>query len=297
VKTAVLCLLLLAPLLLASPVRAASTGIAVDRLVPGVGPDTLIGVEGGSVTPFGQGALARSLSLLRDPIRLVLPSGDLLSRPVRDQLVTDLSAEAGLWSDRLAVAVGLPIVYWQDGDRLRGTGASEQKLATTVAGDLRLRVKGCFFGSRRVHVGALVQVTVPLGGQKNFAGNDGVTVEPRLLVDVRLQRVFLAANLGVRFASDRALFQTTFGDELTWSLGGGVRAWSRERKYLELMVEGAGAVGGSPGTRPVELRGAARLGIGAFSVDVGAGAGVDDEVGAPSWRVFMVARALVGRAR
>jgi hypothetical protein len=67
--------------------------------------------------------------------------------------------------------------------------------------------------------------------------------------------------------------------------------------WLEVMAEGAGEVGGSTGTRPVELRGALRLGAWPVSVDLGAGAGVDGDAGAPAWRLFAVVRALVGRPR
>jgi hypothetical protein len=286
-------------LMLTAPLRteAASTGIAVDRLVPAVGPIAMIGVEGADVTRFGQGALALSFGLVRDPIHLELPTGEILSRPVRWQASTDVSAEAGLWKNHLALAVGLPVVWWQAGDRLRGTGVDERPLASPAAGDLRLRIKAALLGNQRVHVAALVQLTVPLGGEANFAATDGVTVEPRLIIDVRLHQVLLAAALGARFASERQLFETTFGDELTWSLGAGARAWAKRRLYLELLAEASGAVGSSSGTRPVELRGAVRLGIWPFSLDVGAGAGVDDQVGAPAWRLFVMARALVGRAR
>jgi hypothetical protein len=280
-----------------APAGAASTGIAVDRWVPAVGPIAMIGVEGADVTRFGQGAMALSFGLVRDPVRLELPSGEILSRPVRWQVSTDLSAEAGLWKNRLAFAVGLPVVLWQAGDRLRGTGVDDRPLASSAAGDLRLRLKAALLGTERLHVAALVQLTVPLGGEADFAATNGVTVEPRLIVDVRLHQVLLAAALGVRFASERQLFETSFGDELTWSFGAGARAWARRRLYLELFAEAAGAVGSSSGTRPVELRGAVRLGIWPVSLDVGAGAGVDDQVGAPAWRLFVVAHALVGRPR
>jgi hypothetical protein len=280
-----------------APAGAAPAGIAVDRFVPAIGPSVMLGVESAEVTPFGQGALALSLGLVRDPIRIDLPSGEVLSRPVRWQFASDLSAEAGLFRRRLAFAVGLPIVWWQAGDRLRSTGLDEAPLASPVAGDLRLRLKAALLGSEWVHVAALVQVTVPLGGEHDFAATDGVTVEPRLCADLKLQRVTIAAALGVRFAPDRSLFATHFGDELTWGLGGEVRAWERGRLSLDVLAEGAGAVGASPGTRPVELRGALRLGVRPMAIEAGAGAGVDGEVGAPAWRVFLVVRALVGRAR
>jgi hypothetical protein len=276
---------------------APSTGIVADRLVPGIGPSVMIGAEAADVTPMGMGALALGFGVVKDPLRLTLPDGSLLSRPVRWQFSSDLSAEAGLWKSRLAFAVGLPVVWWAAGDRLRGTGTDDAPLKSPRAGDLRLRVKAALLGNRRLHVAALLQVTVPLGGQKEFAATDGVTVEPRLIADVRLGRALIIGALGVRFASDRTLFRTTFGDALTWSLGVGGRVWQRRKLWLEVMGEGAGEAGGSSGTRPVELRGAVRFGAWPVSVDLGAGAGVDGDAGAPAWRVFAVVRALVGRPR
>jgi hypothetical protein len=278
-------------------IGAASTGIPADRLTPAVGPVTLIGVEGADVTAFGQGTLALSFGLVRDPIHLQLQSGALLSRPVRWQFGSDLAAEAGLWKRRIGFAVGLPVVWWQAGDRLRQTGVDDAALAPTRGGDLRLRVKAALRATGRVHLAALFQVTVPLGGQSDFAATDGVTVEPRLMLDVHLGRVFLAMALGVRFAPERELFMTHLGDELTWSLGAGVAVYQWRWLHLALMTEGAGAVGGSPGSRPVELRGALRLGLGPFTVDAGGGGGLDGEVAAPAWRAFLIVRALVGRAR
>jgi hypothetical protein len=276
---------------------AASTGIPADRFVPAVGPVTLVGVEGADVTAFGQGTLALSFGLLHDPLKLTLPSGAVLAHPVRWQFATDLAAEAGLWRRRIAFSVGLPVVWWQAGDRLKNTGVDEAPLATTRAGDLRLRVKAALRNGGRVHVAAAVQVTVPLGGQSDFAATDGVTVEPRLMLDAHVGPVLVAAALGVRFAPERELFQTHLGDELTWAVGVGVAVFRRRAWHLAILTEGAGAVGGSAGSRPAELRGGLRLGAGPFTVDAGGGGGLDGEVAAPAWRAFLVVRALVGRAR
>jgi hypothetical protein len=274
-----------------------STGIPVDRFVPGTGPSVLLGAEAADVTALGQGSLALSLGYLRDPIQLALPSGELLSQPVRQQLSTDVSAEAGIFRRRIAIGVGLPVVWWQRGDRLQKTGIDEAPLASPVGGDMRFRAKAALRATGIFHLALLLTVTAPLGGQHHFAATDGVTVEPRLIADVHLGRVFVAAGLGVRFAPERQLFLTHFGDELTWVLGVGVAAWRGKKAHLALMAEGAGAVGAEPGTRPVELRGALRFGWGTFSVDAGAGGGVIAEVGAPAWRLFLVARLLVGRPR
>ncbi|HEX9100859.1 MAG TPA: hypothetical protein VF997_01580, partial [Polyangia bacterium] len=128
------------------------------------------------------------------------------------------------------------------------------------------------------------------GGQHDFAATDGATVEPRLVVDAHLGRVTLALSLGARFQKERSLFLTQFGDELTWAAAAAVAVVERAMGGLAAVVEAAGGVGPSAGTRPAELRGALRLALGPVALDAGAGAGLDGDVGAPAWRVFVVAR-------
>src|SRR5207249_3996893 len=92
-------------LLRSAPVFAqqASTGIAANRFVPGVGPLTLVGGEAAEVTARGEVTWALSLTALGDPIRLQNPfAGAIVSRPVRGQLVGDFSVEVGVFR-RLAV--------------------------------------------------------------------------------------------------------------------------------------------------------------------------------------------------
>lgn len=295
--------LAVATLLAAGALHAeeANPGVAVDRLQPAVGPASLVAVEGAAVTKPGAVSWAASLGLVHDPITLRQAfTGALVTRPVRDQLVADVALEFGIWK-RLAVAVAAPIVLYQDGDRLQGTGVDERPLAATVAGDVRVRIKGQLVGDAMrpgLHASLLVQVTAPTGGRQDFAATDGATVEPRLVVDARLGRVTLAASLGARFQKERALFFTRFGDELTWSAAAAVALVERTRLGLSAIVEGAGAVGPSTGTRPAELRGALRLALArGFVVDAGAGGGLDRDVGAPAWRVFVVGRGSLPLAR
>ncbi len=273
--------------------QSATTGVAVERFAPALGPTALVGVDGAAVTPAGAVSFAAGLDVLQDPITLrTAYVGDLVSRPVRDALVGDVALELGLWRQRLAVAVGVPVVLYQDGDRLRGTGVDERALSATVAGDVRVRVKAALVAGKQIGAAILLQVTAPAGGQADFAATDGATVEPRLVVDAHLGRVTLAASVGARFQKERALFLTQLGDELTW--GAGVAALLVERARLSAIVEAAGGVGASDGTRPAELRGALRLGLGPVALDAGGGGGLDGDIGAPAWRVFLVARGTLG---
>ncbi|MGZ3440031.1 MAG: hypothetical protein ACXVDD_10960 [Polyangia bacterium] len=283
--------------LLAAPVARAQTadpGVAVERFVPALGPTALAGVEGTAVTRPGAVSWAAAIDLLHDPITLRAAfTGDLVSRPVRDQLVGDVALEFGVYK-RLALAVGVPVVLYQDGDRLRGTGADERALQATVAGDVRLRIKAALVEGRWLGAAVVLQVTAPAGGQSDFAATDEATVEPRLVVDAHVGRVTLAAQAGARFQKDRALFMTRFGDELVWGAAAALSLVERSFVGLAAIAEAAGAVGPSAGTRPVEVRGAARLRLGPVALDAGAGAGLDGDVGAPAWRVFLVARGALG---
>ncbi|MDB4969652.1 MAG: Myxococcales trans domain protein [Myxococcales bacterium] len=294
----------LSALLLASTALAqsatttsASTAIPAERFSPAVGPASLIGVEGAAVTPAGAVSWAGSVDWVHQPLTLRRAfSGSDVSRPVRDALVTDVALEFGLWK-RIAAAVGVPVVLYQAGDRLRGTGLDETALATTVAGDFRVRVKAQLVGdvSRPgLHAAILLQVTAPTNGQHDFAAHDSATVEPRVVVDGQWGRLTAGVSVGARFANERTLFLTRLGDELTWAAGVGASVIERSRLGAGLVVEGAGAVGGSDGSRPVELRGAVRLRLGPVGVDAGAGAGLDRDAGAPAWRLFLVARSTIG---
>jgi hypothetical protein len=266
--------------------QSASTGVAVERFVPALGPTALVGVEGAAVTPAGAVSWAASVDAVGDPISLrTALTGARVSEPVDYALVGDVSLEFGVWK-RLALAVGVPVVLYQEGDRLQGTGTSERALATTVAGDIRIRAKASLVEGKRIGAAVILQVTAPGGGQSDFAATDGATVEPRLVVDGHFGRVTLAASVGARFQKERALFTTQFGDELTWSAAAAVVVVRR----LSIIAEAAGGVGPSDGTRPAELRGSLRGLFGPVALDLGAGAGVDGDVGAAAWRIFLVAR-------
>lgn len=272
-----------------------STGVAADRFAPGVGPAALLVGEGAEVTGPAQVSWALSLSYQRDPLKLAQQfGGQVVSRPVRDQLTLDLALETGLWK-RLALAVGVPVVLWQAGDRLAVAG-DPRPLDYPVGGDLRMRLKVAALGDPRrdgLHLALQLQVTVPLS-KDDFAATGTVTVEPRLTADFRFGPVLALAQLGARFAGERELFFTRFGDELTWLAGTHVRLGSRGRFVGAALAEVGGFVGPSPGTRPIEVRGGFRFGVAPWSLDLAAGAGVVNEAGAPAFRVLAILRHAFG---
>jgi len=275
---------------------APSTGLAADRFAVGVGPSVLLGAEGAATTPFGWMAWATALSYVSEPLRLQNRfSGEVVSRPVSHQLTLDLGLEAGLWK-RIALAVGVPVVVSAAGDRLRGVSDDDRPLASASGGDLRIRLKVLLAGAGEgraggvdLHLALQLQLTAPLGGQSDFAATDGVTVEPRLVFDLSpTPRLLLVGAVGVRFAPDRQVFATQLGDELTWLAGATLGLFARGQVHGALVAEAAGAVGAT--IHPAEARAAFRLGLGAISVDLGAGAGLNHEVTAPAWRLLLAVR-------
>lgn len=275
---------------------APSTGVAADRFAPGIGPSVLLGGEAAATTPFGWMAWAVAMTYVSEPLRLQNRfSGEVVSTPVAQQLTLDLGVEAGLWK-RLALAVGVPVVVAASGDRLRGVSDDDRPLAAAAGGDLRIRLKAMLVGpgegragGLNIHLAVQLQLTVPLGGQSDFAATDGVTVEPRLTLDLSpTPRLLLVGAVGVRFAPDRQVFATQFGDELTWLVGGSLQLFARGRISGALVAEAAGAVGGD--IHPAEARGAFRLGVGAVSIDLGAGGGLNHDVTAPAYRLLLAVR-------
>lgn len=280
----------LALALAAAPARAqVDPGIAADRLVPAAGPTALIAVEGADLPPPDRTAAALAFGYLARPLAVANTfTSATVSHPVAAAATVDAAVELGLtrW---LALGLGLPAVVWQRGDRLAGLGVSdadaERPLASYALGDVRLRAKLLLPGPARGLRIALVGIlTLPAGGERDFAATSGPTFEPRLIAELARSYFAVAANLGVRFAPDRAVFASHFGDELDWGIGAIAGAWR-----LRGLVELAGAVGES--THPVEARAAARVLLPrGFAIDAGAGFALVSQPQSPEWRLFAVAR-------
>ena len=151
----------------AAHAQSASTGVAVERFVPALGPTALVGVEGAAVTPAGRGivgGVASTSSAIRSRCGRRY-TGARVSRAgalTRSSATWRSSSACGSgWRSPSACRWSL----YQDGDRLRGTGTSERALATTVAGDIRIRAKASLVeGKRHGRARSLLQVTAPGGG-------------------------------------------------------------------------------------------------------------------------------------
>jgi hypothetical protein len=279
-----------------TPLVPSDPAFPADRLAPPPGPGAFFHVEDGDVADRGQVVAHASLSLSGRPVlvRHVL-SGEELSAPVSLRAGLDVGVAVGV-RPGLQLGAALPLVVFQDGDRLRGLDLpdGERALAVVAVGDLRLhgkwRVVEPPSGLGQALAVDLV-LTLPTGNDDDFVGEAGVVVELRLVGSYRTERWAVAVNLGPRFRAEEVVWLapgTKLGNEVAWGAAGSVVVPGAGG--LEAIGEVAGARG-DHGVSPAEGRLGARVPLArGVSLAVHVGAGLVDEVGAPAWRAGLEAR-------
>ena len=281
-----------------------STGIAADRFTPAPGPSAFGQVEGAPVAPAGQVWLTGMASAIGHPFRLRSAlTLDQVAEPVSYRVSLDLGAEVGVFRKRLALGLGVPVTLWQIGDRLQATGSADpvadgsSGLATTAIGDIRLRGKALLTPAERSAALALaLELTIPGpgSGATNFVATSGFTVAPRLIGWFHKGPIAAAANLELRLAPARALYQTTVHNSFAWGVAAGGELPVR-RVGLALIAEATGQVNlvGGQDLLSTELRGIFRIAWWRGSFDLGGGGGFGALT--PAWRGFVSLRGFFGR--
>jgi len=282
------------------PVGAASadtlsTGINLERFVPGVGPGALLGIDG-AAAPARRFSLVASLDeahgLLAIRNRL---TGDFVSNPLRSLLAVDVAGEVSI-GRRVSVGVGVPLALGMTGDRLAGLGlGDERSLAAGVLGDLRLRVRVHLLSRRGLDLAVALLGTVPLGGQSEFFATSGPTLEARGLSGWATGRGWLrlGAEVGLRLSPERHLYDALYAHELHLALGLDLHVPRPAFDRLHLLAEVHDTyVVASGGASWLEARAGLRLqALPWLSVDVGVGSGLSAAgPGAPHPRLFTVVR-------
>lgn len=270
----------------------------MDRFAPALGPLSFAQVEGAPVPAAGQLWFAGGASFIGRPLVLRHQvTGQEVAVPVRYRLTVDAGAELGIYRRRVSVGFAAPVSIWQTGDRLRLTGTNMQDaqgvsepLGTTGIGDLRFRGKALLTPiDARAGLAVVLEMTAPGGGQRDFIATSSFTVNPRLLGSFRHRFLAFGGQLGVRFASQRPLYQTVLHNQLEWGAAFAGKLPVR-RVGLALLAEAAGLLNMVTGSQVhgTELRGVVRLGWLRGSLDLGGSAGFGEL--APAFRAFVVVR-------
>lgn len=286
----------------AQPV-ANETAFSVERFTPAPGAGGFFVLDDGDVLPRLEWSAGFAASLSARPIVLYDLREDLIVRePVSTRLGYQASAAIGL-GRRYQVGLTLPVVAFQEGQRLRGIGLDERGLAAMALGDVALRGKARLVGAPRDQgraVAVAASLSLPTGDQDHFAGEQGPVIGWTLIGSWRNRHLSVGANLGLRLRTEEVVLLSPsqpHGNELTG--GGGAELFVPGLPPLSAVGEYVFVVGDAT-TGSTDLRGPspreARLGLrwrtrGGWELSVGAGAGTTpDEVGSPAWRAFASAR-------
>lgn len=231
--------------------------------------------------------------LFANPLRLRQRySDDLLATPVAYRVSLDLGGELGLWKQRLAIGVALPVALWQVGDRLIPTGGSdlsvERPLKTSAVGDIRVRAKARLTPTDWFWALALaLDVTIPGGGQTDFVATSGPTVAPRLIGWFLRGPVAASLNVSAQLAPLRQLYDTSLHHSIEWGAAVST-AFPTRRVGLAFLVETVGSYAVGTPIVSNELRGGLRLGLRQAALDIGGGAGFGPI--SPDFRLFLSIR-------
>jgi len=283
----------LASVLVVSAGAGAQTfgGIALDQLNPAPPGDTFTSVP----SPFAAGHLVPRGLVLFDyaahPLTLVTASS---SRPVvSNQGFLHVGASFALW-DRLLLSLSLPVALVQGGEAPSAGGFTFASPSSAQVGDLRLGARIRLVGDDGApfQLGGSVDVHAPTAPAGSFAGEPVVRLSPRVIAGGAVARFVWSAALGLDFHA--APNPTTF----TWGAAAGVRLGG-DRAQIGAEIFGATPTQASffdldPQTRiargltsNVELHlGVTLRVIRSLFVSAGAGPGLTDALGTPSFRAI-----------
>jgi len=180
---------------------AAADGLDGERFQPAVGTQRAFSVEHPE-TPFHLGwGLGAFFDVADDPVvERDQDTVDVVSRPLDTAASLDLMGTIGFfgWSE-LGVHLPLQVVY--SGDQYNAGAVMLDP--SGGLGDLRLVPKVLVLrtGSLENHflLGLALPISLPTGDAEAIRGDDGVTIEPRLLAALHMGRIELGGNIGYRF--------------------------------------------------------------------------------------------------
>lgn len=219
---------------------------------------------------------------------------------VEHHLVGHLGGAFGLF-DRLVLFGGIPIGFVMDGEAPPGAFGPDG----TSLGDLYLGARVRLFGEREDAFALALQgtLTFPTAQAANqdmhWAGEDGVTVHPEVLAEVRPGAgIRITGNLGARLrATDRARFvaqRLEVSHELTWGLGVTIPIVrdgdpGEEHDVLSALVEAYGTSTfegfGDRAVSPIEAIAGLRVSpIRGLNLGLAAGPGLARGYGSPDFR-------------
>ena len=278
-------------------VAQVTTGLDSERFKPTLDSQGLILTEGGQGENAGDFNLGFYLHYSHRP--LVIGTEDDVTRDlVSERVGGNLFGSLGIFS-WLSVAVDIPAVLFQEGERVDAAMARTGGIASVALGDIRLVPKVTLLRQKTFGVSLALSVpfSLPTGDDEAYSGSKIVTASPTLALSRTFlsERLLLAANVGMWFfkgVHSDLLTRSALDaqSELFYRTGLEVRftpAWSVTGE-----VFGAGKMSNLFNNRsnetPLEWLGGLRWRAPRdVIVSVGGGSGILQGWGTPNYRAFV----------
>ena len=174
-----------------------------------------------------------SFSIVADHFRkpLALEINDTVYWSVQRVTAMDFSWAIGLL-DRFQLGIVLPVHVEQAGTgaaplNLDDGATGNSEIGTTAIGDLRIHAKTLLVQQypnaeiRGAGVALDMGLSIPIGDEKNFAGENGIIWAPSLVLDFRRNWLSAGTNIGVRLRSGEksGLADSMVGNQMAYGLG------------------------------------------------------------------------------
>lgn len=231
-----------------------------------------------------------SAQLIVDMARNPLVLEDRNSGAAQSLVSTATTAHAafaiGLF-DRFEAFAVVPVTLGQSSADMSVSGVSFAGPDSSAFGDARVGGSFQALRSDSLSLGASASMSLPTGKSEAFAGDGGIGMEASVLASLRAGPVTYASSLGMRYRPSNDFEGAAVASELHWRAGA----------YYPLMRATIMAEFDSATTLSSDIfRGAATPGellVGArhpiaagFEGKLGAGVGLGEAIGVPSWRML-----------
>lgn len=280
-------LVLASSLVCSSNVRAQN--FDTQTFQPAHGPHGAFSTEGSGVLEHGTVGAGGLFNYSSRPIVVLEDDpnepGETVEYPVVDQQLAFHAMAAVGVADWFQLGLDVPIYLISEGDL-------PEPFNELAPGDLRLRTRGRVFGpgwDDGIGLAIALDATAPTGNGDVYVGADGVTVAPRLILDLRYEALWVALNQGFLFRPTETFGENaSIGNAVTF----GVAAELEVMRGMLLVT--ADVFGRTPlddiaeqVDTPVEaLLGAKLVTTASVTVLAAAGSGIVGGVGAPDFRML-----------
>ncbi|MBL4637608.1 MAG: OmpA family protein, partial [Kofleriaceae bacterium] len=204
---------------------------------------------------------------------------------VHNRLGGALLATLGLWDDA-AIGVNLPLVLYQNDD-ISGGVMTTSSLSAASIGDLALIPRYQFLrdGKHGIDLGLRVSLSLPTASDDTYVGNDGVVVEPALLLGKRFGKLRTLANVGYQARKGLESIGLKIDDEFFVKLAAAHPLGPVDIEFSYRTSTAANDFLGDFSRNHNEILGGVSMPFGTEMVGFAAvGLGLSEAFGTPDWR-------------